>query len=502
MIHELSDLRAGFEVSADAVVVGSGAGGAVAAANLTETGLRVVVLEAGPVVRPADMTRDGPRFMARYFWEGGLRMIGGSMQMPSMQARCLGGSTVVNSAIMFKLPDWVRDEWIRDEHLPGLRDAAFDRAFERIFERTRVQPTPLAVMGRRNRLVGEALAAAGLGGGPLPRAVQGCHGCADCTTGCHTGAKQSVDRSWLPGAVQGGAEVYTNATVDAVLTEGRRAVGVRGRVIDREGGEPAARFTVRAPRVLLAAGAMATPALLLRSGINPGKRVGATFYAHIGGAAAGYFDEPVEPWIGATQGWGAISPNIRGLKYESLWAPEPLILSRYGGLGRGLYDDLQKVRHMALIVSVYRARVRGRVKVRRSGTPVASMRVPDDEVATVMRGVKEAVDGLFAVGARGVSTSIWGMPAVFRSPAEVELLLTRRVRARDVPMTGNHIFGSCPMSADPRRGPTDPDGAVRGVDGLWLCDASVFPSPSAVNPQATVMALSDLITRRIADLEA
>ena len=108
MIHHLESIRQGFDLSCDVIVVGSGAGGAVAAANFAAAGLKTVVLEAGPQVRNEDMTRDAPRFLARYFWDGGLRLMTGSSAVPCMQGRCLGGSTVSNSAIMYKLPDWVR----------------------------------------------------------------------------------------------------------------------------------------------------------------------------------------------------------------------------------------------------------------------------------------------------------------------------------------------------------------------------------------------------------
>jgi choline dehydrogenase-like flavoprotein len=112
------------------------------------------------------------------------------------------------------------------------------------------------------------------------------------------------------------------------------------------------------------------------------------------------------------------------------------------------------------------------------------------------------VDGLLMAGARSVFTGVRGVPEEIRSASDSEPLLGSGFSARDVPMTANHVFGSCRMSADPRRGPVDPDGAVRGVQGLYLCDGSVFPSPSAVNPQATIMALSDLISRRLAGREA
>lgn len=501
MIRHLDDLRQGFEVSADVIVVGSGAGGAVAAANFAAAGLRTVVLEAGPVVRPEDMTRDAPRFLARYFWEGGLRLIGGSVPVPTMQGRCLGGSTVSNSAIMLKLPTSVRDEWRTKDGLDFLGDDALDAAFERVFEGTRTAPTPMAVMGRRNLAAARAMEAAGLGGGPLPRAVHDCKGCADCLVGCASGAKQSTDRSYIPGAVDDGAEVYTCAHVDSVITEGTRAVGVRGYVVDPRGRRRLAPFTVRAPRVVLAAGVMATPLILRASRINPGGRVGATFEAHLSGGVVARMEEVIEPWLGATQGWGAISQDIPGMKFECLWAEPSVILLKWGGVGEAFLRQLSEIRHFSLIAIVYRGRCEGTVKPGRGGYPRIRLRIPDDEARTVYRGMKLAADAFVDVGARYVT--VGKMPGVkdeLRTREDTEALLHSRLGAKHMTMTGNHAFCSCRMSADPSRGPVDPEGRVRGVDGLWVTDTSIFPSGSAVNPQATCMALSDVISRRVAEL--
>ena len=500
MIHKLDDVRQGFDVDCDAVVVGSGAGGAVAAANLAAAGMRTVLLEAGPALEPADMTRDAPLALARYYWEGGLRMVGGSSDFPSMAGRCLGGSTVVNSAIMFELPRWVREIWAQEDDLPFMLGHELDRAYKRVFERSRVAPTPLAVLGRRNLVARDALRAAGMEGAPLPRAVVGCEGCNDCITGCPGGQKQSVDRTYVADAVRDGAEVYSCATATRILTEGSRAVGVEGDIVDPRGFRKVARFRVRADKVLVAAGALNTPALLLRSGITAGRTVGATFFAHIGGGVVGIMDEVTDPWVGATQGWGAFSQQIPGMKLECLWAPPSALMVRWGGVGRAFLELLSDVKYATVIAVVYRGKVSGRVTAKGDGTPRGKLFIPDDQVPIVNRGLRMAADGLLAVGARYVYAGLPGTKEKMRTKADTEAIVNPNLRPRDLSMTLNHVFGSCRMSAHADRGTVDESGAVRGVEGLYLCDASIFPSPSAVNPQGTIMALSDLISRRIGEL--
>ncbi|MGE0324204.1 MAG: FAD-dependent oxidoreductase [Polyangiaceae bacterium] len=499
MIYGLKDLEQGFDIDCDAVVVGSGAGGAVAAANLARAGMKVVVLEAGPKLEAEDMTRDAPRFLARYYWEGGLRMIAGTTQTPSMQARCLGGSTVVNSAIMLKLPDWVRDIWREETHSGMFHHPDFEAAYDRVFDRLNVAPTPMAVMGRRNLSARDAMEAMGIKGKPLPRAVVDCEGCADCLTGCANGAKQSVDRTYIEDAVADGADVYTCCHVEEVETKGKRATGVRGRVVDPVGRRKVAEFSVNAKLVIMAAGTMHTPVILQMSGINPSDRVGATLFAHVGGGMVGILDEIVEPWIGATQGWGAISEEIRGLKFESLWADPSVLMVRWGDVGRRFLEQIPQLRCATVIALVYRANVTGRVTARRNGMPSMRIWIPDSEAKPVLRGMKQAADGLLAIGARGVHTGIPIVAPEFRTQKETEELLHPKVSARHLQMTMNHVFGSCRMS-EGDEGVVDEHGRVKGVENLYICDASIFPSPSAVNPQATIMAMCDLISRRLGEL--
>lgn len=498
MIHDLAAVRGGFDVDADVCVIGSGAGGAVAAAVLARSGLRVAVLEAGPEVRPRDMTRDATAFLSKYYWEGGLRLLRGSGAWPVMSGRALGGSTVVNSAILFRLPDFVRREWVEDDGLAHLRGDALDRAYDEVFTKLSVAPTPPEALGPRNLVTRDVLRRAGLDAKPLPRAVKDCKATGDCLTGCSNGAKQSVDRVYVPEAVAHGAHVFTCAHVDRIVVRGSRAEAVEGRVIDPDTHEVTARFRVRAPRVVVAAGTMHTPVILKKSGVTVGGRVGGTFQAHVSAFAVGVMDRVIDPWVGATQGYGAFSDRVPGLKFEALWAPTPLIGTEWGPTGPGMYAQLLDYKRALMIPLVYRTNVTGRVGLRFDGMPDTVLHVPNEAVWTMLGEVKRIADAMLDEGAEYVYCGVHGLPERLRTKADTEALLSRRFRPRDLTMTCNHTFGSCRMSADPRRRVVGLDGKIDGLDNVWLADASVFPSPTAVNPQATVMATAMLTAEGIA----
>lgn len=214
----------------------------------------------------------------------------------------------------------------------------------------------------------------------------------------------------------------------------------------------------------------------------------------------GIMDEVVDPWVGATQGWGAISEEIRGLKFEGLWASPSVLMVRWGDVGRPFLKRLHEVKHATVVALVYRGNVHGRVRAKRNGMPSMKLWIPETEVNPVMRGMKIAADALLDVGARSIQTGVPGAVDEMRNKKDTESLLSSRIKAKHLTMTMNHIFGTCRMHRTPGLGTVDADGKVHGLEALYLSDASIFPSPTAVNPQATVMALSDKISRRLGDL--
>ena len=486
---------------ADVVVVGSGPCGAVAAKELTDAGLRVVLIEEGPPFSPADFELDGALSMARTLREGGLRTTFGTV-LPTMQAICLGGGSLVNSAICVRAPEFVLDRWCADFDLAHTRRADLDPHYDAVGGFLGIAPTPEAVQGRRNLLFKKGCDALGISSEPISRNVRGCRGSGECFTGCRSRAKQSMDISYVPAALKGGATVLSSVRIERVLVEGRRAVGVVGRVVAPFTGKPSHEVFVKARRVVLAAGCMATPVLLQKSGdlANASGQVGANLQFHPGVAVLGVFPEPVNPQFGATQGYQSLHFLREGFKLETLWAPPAVLAVRMPGSGFALKQRLARVPNSAVWDAIASCnRSIGTVRARSRGLePKLTWNLHQDDVPILARALHALTEIFFAAGAKVVLPGVHGIPEEMHSPAEAEVLRTRRFQASEFLTGGNHAFCSTRMHGDPRRGVVDEFGRCHDLEGLYIADTGIFPQCPSVNPMWTGMALAHRMAGRIA----
>ncbi len=493
--------RVEYDVS-DFVVVGTGAGGGTAARVLAGAGHRVLMLEEGPWLRPTERPVEALGAL-----EAAMRGLGtipsiGSPPIPLLAGRLVGGSTAVNSAIVWRTPEDVLAHW-RERH--GLDDllapSALRRAFEALERELEVAPVDPAVLGDNSALMQRAAEALGLPGRIIDRNARRCRGSARCLQGCPTGGRRSTDVAYVPYALRRGGRLHTGWRVRRVLFDRRGcAVGVEGERVAGPEGRRIGRFRVRARRgVILSAGAMHTPVILWRSGLRGG-RVGLGFQAHPGLPVVGRFPEPVRMSFGVTQGY-QVPLRERGFKLESLSLPPEMMASRVPGVGGSWQRRLAALDHHAQWVAMIRMEAKGRVLPNPLGEPLVFYQPTERDLARTREAVALLCRMMFAAGAEEVYTALWGVPEVLTHPGQIEHIEQMPLRRGFFHFVASHLFGGACASRSAARGVVDERLAVHERRGLYVLDASALPSNLGVNPQHTIMALAWVAAERLANDE-
>ncbi len=491
-VRVFAEYQRDFSEEADVAVVGSGPAGAVVAYELAAAGKKVVLLEEGPPVVPEEFVLDGSLSMTRLMREAGLRTTSGTI-MPTMQAICLGGGSLVNSAMCVRPMDFVFDDWCTNYELEATSLADLTPHFDAVAEFLGIAPTPEEVWGPRNELFARGCEALGYSSEPVERNVRGCVGSGECFTGCRARAKRSMDVSYVPAAIRAGARVLTSVQVQRIRTEGRRAVGLEGQVVEPFTGKPGHRVRVDARQVVLAAGCMATPVLLQKSGnlANGSGQVGENLQFHPGVAVMGIFSEPTHPRFGATQGYQSLQFLRDGFKMEVLWAPPGVTAVRLPGMGLDFKRHIASMTHAAVWDAIVSGKhSKGRVRARWRGLdPSLSYRFDSRDVPILQHAALELCKVFLAAGAHTLVPGLHGVAEELHGEEDLEVF-RGEMKAGQFPLASTHAFCTTRMHGDPRRGVVDPLGRCHDVDGLWIVDTGIFPRSSAVNPMFTAMALS------------
>lgn len=481
--------------SADAVVIGSGAGGAIAARTLARAGMRVVVLEEGRRHTTADFGRRAPldRFGELYRDGGGTVALGNPPVVLPM-GRAVGGTTVVNSGTCYRTPDRVLARWRRRYGLDLADGGAFGECLDEVERTLHVATSPLEVLGRNGRTALLGAERLGWQAAPLRRNASGCKGSCQCVVGCPTGAKQSVQLSVLPDACAAGARIVTEAYVQRVLVErdrpgGPRACGVAVRRPDGSESE------ILSPLVVVAAGAVHSPGLLRRSGLGGHPALGRNLAIHPAASVAGRFAEPVTAWRGVLQSVGVEELHGDGILIEATAGPPGMGSFVLPGVGRALRRELDGAERLATLGAMIADLPSGRVLGGRRTLLRYDLARRDGE--RLMRAVEAMGRVLFAAGAEEVLT---GIPAAPRAGSMKQLKeLLGGLNARALHLSAFHPTGTVALGADPQTAPADTEGWLRGVQGVLIADGSALPSCPEVNPQLTIMAAALAVGRAAAE---
>jgi choline dehydrogenase-like flavoprotein len=485
-------------IETEILVVGTGAGGAIAGTELARQGKRVLFIEAGGAFGGKDFRRRSLVWSLQNIYAGGgLQMSIGDPPVLIPAGRCVGGSTVLNSGICFRPPDERLQEWVALTGDERLRPDAMRPFVDEIWTRIGIMPTHSGIGRRNNDLLRKGLIALGVEHDWIDRNAPGCVGCGVCHLGCPSGGKASVDRAILPEAVNLGAEILTYARANAILVEGGRAKGVTTIVTDEEG--RTRELTIRADRVLVAGSALGTPLLLENSDVGGAER-GRHLAIHPAGAAVGEFSDPVVMWDGVPQGyWGRDLEDPRVI-VESANVGAGELHALLGGAGLEGAATALRYKNFAMSGGMLRDTPSGTVTRDDDGSPKIRYSLPRTDIEGLKSGIKTATRAYFAAGALRVAPLIH--PVTFYDDEARALDAISRVQKGSdfAHVHASHPQGSCRMGplAGAHAGVVDGNGQVHGVADLFIVDGSIFPSTLGVNPQVTIMALSLALSRRMA----
>jgi choline dehydrogenase-like flavoprotein len=477
----------------EVAIVGSGAGGAVAAALLAEAGVDVLVLEAGDHYNRDNYPAGRLEAITQMYREAGLTMAEGSPPIPIPVAKVVGGTTVINSGTCFRAPDEILENWRAEFGIPWARelDADFAEA-EDFLHVTQLDPER---MGRNGQLAMEGAAALGISAAPIHRNAGNCVQCSSCPFGCEIDAKRGMHVSYLPRAVAAGARVRSGVEAQRVLVEDGRAVGLVCSARDESGRQRP--FTVRARRAVIAAGgAFGTPELLLRSGLG-GSEVGRNLHIHPACWVGGRYEEEVRGWEGVMQSfyvdeWEAqhrvlLEATFTPLAFGGAWLV---------GTGAEHQRSMLDFGHVGSIGVHLCDRSKGRIGVANEGALRTSYKLTSDDARQIVFGIARAAEIHFAAGATEVYPNI--PRAGVLKPGDLPLFESTRFKPSELRLEAFHPMGTARIAADPRRGVCAPDGSVNGTPGLYVADASLFPTSVGVNPMMTIIAFAKQVARGVA----
>ena len=483
------------EERCEALVVGSGAGGAVAASELAEAGWDVLILEEGGHYTTKDFSIHPREMIPKLYRDGGSAVIWGKPNIYFSEGKCVGGSTVINGGMCWRTPEKILARWASE----GIAEITAEKMaphYERVEKYINVAHQDPESLGRDNEIFVEGCRKMGWSVTPNRRNQIHCAGSNTCIFGCPTGAKQSTLVSYIPRARNFGARLLPRVRVEKILFKGGRAAGIEGK-FTRQSDTPGEKLIVHADTVLVAGGASQTPALLLRSGVRH-SQLGKNLLCHPNVKVIGLFDEDVSSYKGVHQSHQCHHFFDEGMILAIAGVPPALVAMGFPYFGKQSADLMMHYNNMVFAGGLVEDTGSGHVKVLGNGQPLMRYDINAADTRTAIKVAARVSQVLFAAGAKKCYLPFFGLDAI-DTMDEAKKLEAADIPAKHIELLTVHIMGTARMGPDEKRCVVGDYGEVYGHKGLFVCDASAFPGAVGVNPMETIMALSDRFARHLAD---
>ena len=493
MIYEPSTLPDETRFSADVVIIGSGAGGAVAASKLSERGLDVLVLEEG-----VNVTRDMLDMNERVLLPKLYQVQGGQatddMSVRILQGRCLGGSTTVNWMTCLRTPDHVLNEWVEEHGLEEFAPSKMQRFFEEVEKRLSVHRIKDDEHNPHNRIILEGAKKLGIHGEASFNNSIDCIGCGFCGLGCSYDAKQDMRLTYLKDALSHETRIFTSTRAEKIRYESKNEQVIIARVLGSEYGLSDKEIRVTAKRTVVAGSAIGTPLLLQRSKMGKSKALGKFFRIHPVTLAIAKYDRIIDPAYGIPQSsYSEEYHNLDGNGY-GFWLEVPPVQPIMGavnipGFGEQRREILRNYRKLGVILVLVRdgadKKSTGQVKWKRN-KPSISYKLSKTDKQHLLKGLENAIEFHFAVGAKEVYT-LHNKFTKLTSIDQKQVIWKLKNGPNQLSLFSAHPMGTARMGVNPRTSVVNAEMEMHHYPGVYVMDGSTLPTALGVNPMITIL---------------
>jgi len=501
MILDTATVDRDVSLTADVCVIGSGAGGAVAAAELAAGGRSVVIVEEGPYVPSAAFTQREERMLPLLYADPNVRTAIDSTVVVS-QGAVVGGSTVSSFCVCVRTPPRILAHWAASCGLHGVQIDAMAPHFERVEAAAHVHPMTADDLNANNEKLKTGAERLGFRAYQPAHNRVDCVGCGFCALGCAYDRKSDALTVHVATASRHGATIVPGCRVERIETRDGAASGVSGRFLRTRGDTPRA-LHVRAGTVVLAAGAVASPALWLRSQLpNPYQQVGRNLHLHPQVVVGAVFGEEIAGWRGIPQSvivdeFLDLERSVQGGYLLMPFFAHPITAaSLLPGFGAHYHQLMGDYARLALATVVLHDRTAGDVELDSSGRVSISYHLGDEDRSDLLDGMRRLADIYFASGAQRVILPFNELIELTHR-GDYRGLAEHPFRANDPLLLSYHPQGTLRMGADKKRAVVNGWGEAHEVKRLFVADASIFPTSTAVPPQLSVMAFASRTARYI-----
>ncbi|MCX8124577.1 MAG: GMC family oxidoreductase [Spirochaetes bacterium] len=495
MIYYRDNYKKYNSFDADVCVIGSGAGGAVAAYELAAFGYTVIVVEEGGYYTTKDYNGK-PLDNMKTMWRGaGSTVSFGIPPVSIPTGKCVGGTTAINSATCFRTPENIVTQWKRELNV-DLQYSCLIPYFEKVEKIINVTELSWDVLGKCAKIVKRGADALGLHCRPLKHNVKNCKGCGTCQFGCVEGAKQSTEVSYIPLALKYNTVLLTHCKAEKIIFKGKNAHSVECSVCNEQG-KIIAHCIIKARIVICACGSMITPLLLKKSGVK-NKHIGMHLQIHPCSRVVALMDEEVNGWIGVSQGAYIDDYADEGIMLEGIFVHPSILTASLPGVGKDFFALAQQFSNIAAFGVMVHDTGQGRVFGSLS-TPLSWYSLTAHDVETLKKGIAYLSEVFIAAGAREIYTPISSLTKI-KSMDDIIKLKAHTIKRTHIPeVFAFHPLGTCRMAGDSNQGVVDSYGKCYGTSNLYIADGSIVPTSLGVNPQITIMALATKISHHVAE---